>query len=61
MISKVAKLTIPTPHNCLECEILKEWYGTRGGTHSFTIIVAASSCKGPVRGCCKKRLEKVAK
>ena len=24
----MAKLTIPTPNNCIECELLKEWHGT---------------------------------
>lgn len=32
MTSKMAKLTIPTPHNCLECDVLKEWYSTKINT-----------------------------
>ena len=28
----MAKLTIPTPRNCLECDVLKEWYGTEINT-----------------------------
>ena len=28
----MARLTIPTPHNCLECDVLKEWYGADGQT-----------------------------
>ena len=43
----MAKLTIPTPRNCLECKVLKEWFGTeRRTTH---VLCHAGKCEMP--GC----------
>ena len=43
----MARLIIPTPRNCLECDVLKEWYGTeRRTTH---VRCHAGECEMP--GC----------
>lgn len=43
----MARLTIPTPRNCLECEVLKGWYGTERET--TRVRCHAGECEMP--GC----------
>ena len=42
----MAKVIIPMPKNCLECDVLKEWYGTEKNT-TF-VRCHAGKCKMPM-------------
>ena len=42
----MAKLIIPMPKTCLECKILKEWYGT--GKNTTLVRCHAGKCEMPM-------------
>ncbi len=42
----MAKIIIPMPKNCLECDILKEWYGI--DRNSTFVKCHAGKCKIPM-------------